>query len=676
MAILLLSPVPIANAAPSGAITVEADNVLQLGESGQVVVTFKNTATDISDVASTVQYITLAAANLNPSRTLIDTTAPAPWSIHKPDGTMRTGSTVAGTATSELYAPYSITDPVSMATWGLGSPSGTLAAYTDVSQFAPVLKVLQPQETLKLTVTIECQNVVGDSRIWFFFKATETAYASGSYPTDLATIDSQYRVNLYYSKLPGPVQTQYWLPLHNSYDPYDQDIGTGHNFGQHSWTRGETTRAFAKANKLVHQKPVETPTPCIHIVKNGPATAQVGQLITYNYTVTNCGTEALNDVKAGVTDSLLITVNYDNGDTNTNDKLDIIETWLFTSTYTVLAGDAPTLENTATATGTGDTSGTEVTHSADFSIPLTGPTPQSCIHIVKDGPAAAQVGQTITYNYAVTNCGTEALNSVKTGVTDSRGIAVNYVSGDTDNDGKLDTTETWLFTSSYTVQAGDPPTLVNTATATGTGDTSGTEVTHSASFSVPISQPPPPGEGTFSFHICGEKFQDSDRDGVYSFEAERGIDGVTVMLLGPDQTTKGIVYYPELSYPPPEDASPDILPTGENQLEGSYCFNLVAGLAASGKTYTFYIKIVEPAGRVATSPTLIGPIELEASADGGRESLGNHFGNAPPPPPPPVPIGGAVLSVSKLELLAPWIGLAALASIAVLVAVAVRRPKA
>lgn len=53
---------------------------------------------------------------------------------------------------------------------------------------------------------------------------------------------------------------------------------------------------------------------------------------------------------------------------------------------------------------------------------------------------------------------------------------------------------------------------------------------------------------------------------------------------------------------------------------------------------------------------------------------GEEFGIAgnPPPPPNPVPVGGYIVPVSKLELLAPWIGLAALMAIA-LAAVVVRR---
>ncbi|MEM1550346.1 MAG: hypothetical protein QXR13_00250 [Candidatus Bathyarchaeia archaeon] len=110
---------------------------------------------------------------------------------------------------------------------------------------------------LNFTVTINCLNKVGDSVIWFFFKASEDTFAEESYPTSINQIND--KSNLYYSKLPGPNQTRYWLPLHNSYDPYDADLGTGRSFRQHSWWREPTTHAFAKAKKHVHQKESEIP---------------------------------------------------------------------------------------------------------------------------------------------------------------------------------------------------------------------------------------------------------------------------------------------------------------------------------------------------------------------------------------------------------------------------------
>ena len=546
--------IPVVNAAPSGSIyfdpsgqVTSADNVLEVTgpqSTEQFTITFKNTAgADITDVASTIQYITLAAADTNPTRAIINPLT-ASWQIFLPTATSRASGTVTGSVDmAAIYSPYSTTDTGYLYTWTLGPPSDTLDAYTDSAQFTNGLRILRPGEFLTLTITIQCQGVVGDSRIWFFFRATEAAYASGSYPTSITAIDAQYRVNLYYSKLPGPVQTKYWLPLHNSYDPYDSDIGTGHNFDQNSWTRGPTATAFAKANKLVHQKPLEEPPPdvlCIHIVKDGPATAQRGQTISYDYTVTNCGTVALTVSKIG-------------------------------------------------------------------------------------------------------------------GVTDTLGITVSYVSGDTNNDGKLDTTETWLFTSTYTVKQGDPDPLQNTAAVTGT-DPQGGAVSDTDDFSVKIVA----GQGIFSFHICGTKFVDLNGNGRYDPESEPGTDGVTVTLLGQDRMTKATTYYTELSYPPPEDKTPDILQTGENILHGSYCFNLLAGLAASGKTYIFYIEIEEQ---------LMGPITLVASEDGPRESLNNDFGNAPPTAPP---IGGFVFQVDKVELFSPWPALLSLLT-AVIALVAVSK---
>jgi len=245
-------------AAPSGEIYFpetgddEAHNILETGNSTDVTVLFKNAAgADITDVASTIQYITIAAANLNPTRTNISLLAT--WEIYPPNSaTPRVYGNVMGTKSNEIYSPYSTTTPIELYVWRLGPPNSTLQAYTNSSQFNNDLRILRPGEVLNFTVTVNCLDEVGDSVIWFFFKATEDAFADGSYPTSINQISD--RSNLYYSKLPGPDKTRYWLPLHNSYDPYDSDLGTGHSFWQHSWTREPTTHAFAKANKHVHQK--------------------------------------------------------------------------------------------------------------------------------------------------------------------------------------------------------------------------------------------------------------------------------------------------------------------------------------------------------------------------------------------------------------------------------------
>ncbi|MEN3017411.1 MAG: hypothetical protein ABC612_08420, partial [Candidatus Methanosuratincola petrocarbonis] len=54
-----------------------------------------------------------------------------------------------------------------------------------------------------------------------------------------------------------------------------------------------------------------------------------------------------------------------------------------------------------------------------------------------------------------------------------------------------------------------------------------------------------------------------------------------------------------------------------------------------------------PTQYVNTTPTMIGPITLVASIEGPRESLNNHFGNAPIASnnETHVPVGGVILQV-------------------------------
>ncbi len=425
----------IAYAAPSSEIyfedgTDEEDNVLLLNKQGTVVITFKNSANSVlSDVASTIQNITLAAANLNPSHVSINLNAN--WVIYEPDNNPRTSGTVTGSKESDYYSPYSTSEKVDIYKWKIEE----LTVYTDSSQFNNGLKVLRPQEYVNLTITIKCNGLVGDSRIWFFFRATE--YSTSTPITDIRNIPEDQRMNLYYSKAPGPDQTKYWWPLHNSYDPYDEDIGTGHSFNQHSWTRVQTIRAFSKANKMVHQKSDENP----------------------------------------------------------------------------------------------------------------------------------------------------------------------------------------------------------------------------------------PAE-IFSFHICGEKFNDLNRNGIRD-EGEPGIDGVEIILLGADMMTPAEEYYPNMfKYPSPET---NPLYSGENELQGSYCFNLEnvdpkRGLYENG-TYIFYIKETLPEGWIATTPTIIGPIKLVASEDGPRESLHNDFGNALPQ------IGGTLIPINEMNIgsLTSLTLLALIASVTISIIIAKRR---
>jgi len=117
--ILLVSLVPLAAAAPSGTlyppVGAVADNVLLLGGTEWVVITFNNAAgATITDVASTIQYIRLAAANLNPSRTIIDLSENASWEIFAPpySSPRASGTVNASLNTNAIYSPYSTSSTV------------------------------------------------------------------------------------------------------------------------------------------------------------------------------------------------------------------------------------------------------------------------------------------------------------------------------------------------------------------------------------------------------------------------------------------------------------------------------------------------------------------------------------------------------------------------------------
>ncbi len=179
----------------------------------------------------------------------------------------------------------------------------------------------------------------------------------------------------------------------------------------------------------------------------------------------------------------------------------------------------------------------------------------------------------------------------------------------------------------------------------------------------PIENPEDP---TYSFHICGFKFDDFNRNGIFDIETEHGIDGVTVTLLAPDPTDpskliKAELAYPEIIYPSPE-ANP--LKIGENMLTGSYCFNIENLI--DGKTYTFYIKIEEPSSSFATTLLQIGPITLVASEGGPRDSINNNFGNVAPA------VGGVFTTPNRLLLLSPYVALVGLVG-ALSIILAVRR---
>jgi uncharacterized repeat protein (TIGR01451 family) len=207
--------------------------------------------------------------------------------------------------------------------------------------------------------------------------------------------------------------------------------------------------------------------------------------------------------------------------------------------------------------------------------------PQADLSIVKSGPTYAHAGDTITYTYTVSNAGPdEACNVV---VSDDVAGTPTYVSGDTDNDGCIDPGETWTFEATYTVQAGDPDPLVNTATVSSDADDPDLS-NNVATWSVDLIA-----------IICGYKFYDVNANGVWD-AGEPAVAGFKIELY---------------------DQSGNRLATTFTAADGSYCFDwLDAG------TYTVQEVLPPGSGWMPTTSTSI-TVDLLS----GEISMNHNFGN-------------------------------------------------
>ncbi|OGH88587.1 MAG: hypothetical protein A3J93_00600 [Candidatus Magasanikbacteria bacterium RIFOXYC2_FULL_42_28] len=177
--------------------------------------------------------------------------------------------------------------------------------------------------------------------------------------------------------------------------------------------------------------------------------------VTYTYTVRNIGTVPMNNITM-VEDSCS-PVKYISGDTNLDSKLDVIETWTYTCATTL------TKTHTNIVVATGWANGISTTDIATAIVVVGAPVVPPLIHITKvPSPLALLAGGgLVTYTKVVTNPGTVPLSNVV--VSDDKCSPINYISGDTNTDSKLDVSESWVYTCSSNLTK----TTVNTAVATG-----------------------------------------------------------------------------------------------------------------------------------------------------------------------------------------------------------------
>lgn len=195
------------------------------------------------------------------------------------------------------------------------------------------------------------------------------------------------------------------------------------------------------------------PNPSIFIdkVTNGADGLNIlaGKPIIWTYKVSNIGNVPLSGVS--LTDDKEGIITNFSGDTDSDGLLDTNEVWTYTKTGTAQAGN---YSNTGNVTGSYN--GTPVTASDPSSY--FGASPSMAINkVTKSTPVQGDgllipQGSPISWIYTVTNTGNVPLSNVQ--VTDDKGVVPVYQSGDTNQDNKLDLTESWVYSANGTAILG------------------------------------------------------------------------------------------------------------------------------------------------------------------------------------------------------------------------------
>jgi uncharacterized repeat protein (TIGR01451 family) len=171
-----------------------------------------------------------------------------------------------------------------------------------------------------------------------------------------------------------------------------------------------------------------------------------GDVIHYTVSIENVGDVTLNNVSVA---DPVIAYTYSSGDSDSDNKLDIDETWIYTGSYTVSQAEMD--------------AGTALVTTVSVNTNRTGPDSDSTTINIDQNPAlnvdassnvteVDAAGDIVNITVEAENTGNISLTGINTTGSD---ISLTYASGDLDSDGILDVTETWVYTGSYTVTQAD-----------------------------------------------------------------------------------------------------------------------------------------------------------------------------------------------------------------------------
>lgn len=234
--------------------------------------------------------------------------------------------------------------------------------------------------------------------------------------------------------------------------------------------------------------------------QNGATTfSQAGEIITYNYVITNTGATPLAGPVVVTDGSKLVTCPAVNTVGNKDNYLDTNETITCTAPYTISQTDVTTasVTNVATATLGGGTSA-----QTGITLTLGAAQPSSVLKLAKTSSSQTygKAGEIITYTYTITNTGATPLGPDQFKVIDNK-LAGPINCGEANTTLPPNQGASVSCQATYTITPADAnlANVINSATATGAGQTSAAVSVTIANLAPPVTPIPPttPPQGNY-----------------------------------------------------------------------------------------------------------------------------------------------------------------------------------
>ena len=210
-----------------------------------------------------------------------------------------------------------------------------------------------------------------------------------------------------------------------------------------------------------HSTPI---IPVIGVTKTPSPSSIKGESgsVTYSYVVWNVGGKrALRDIT--VKDDKCSSLVLLSGDTDNDQKIDILEKWKYSCTMVL----SKTTTNIVTATGYGDDSRHLKTVDTATATVVVGSL-KPMVNIEKTPSRLTPFpfgGGSVTYTYGVTNPGVLPLSNVR--LSDDKCSKISSPSGDANTNGLLDLNERWTYSCQMHISVTTRNTVVVTAEANG-----------------------------------------------------------------------------------------------------------------------------------------------------------------------------------------------------------------